>query len=96
MRVGMGGRQFDRGEDRVYVITNLSFISGKTNRHISEKAPQHYFPTWLEKSGSEPFHAQCIPTDPALLSVTSYDAFLGRRCELVAQRFNEYLRDGHA
>lgn len=87
-RAGFAPRQID-------VIANLSFISGKTNRQISDKEPRSYFPAWLEKNGRAPFKAQCIPTDREILAVASYEAFLERRCELIAARLNEYLNSSH-
>ena len=42
-------------------IANLAFISGKTNRQISDKAPKDYFPPLLEKSGADALADQCIP-----------------------------------
>ena len=35
-------------------IANLAFIGGKTNRQISDKAPEKYFPGLIQKSGIEP------------------------------------------
>jgi hypothetical protein len=72
-------------------ISNLCFIGGKTNRQISDKSPSQYFPPIIEKSGVGAFEAQCIPTDPALLSVEDYKAFLNQRRVLVAQRLNQFL-----
>ncbi len=45
-------------------IANLAFIGGKSNRQISDKAPEIYFPGYIAKAGSTAFEAQCIPTDP--------------------------------
>lgn len=73
-------------------IANLCFIAGKTNRQISDKSPGEYFPAMIARSGLSAFEAQCIPTEPALLGVDSYKAFLQRRRTLVAQRLNEFLR----
>ncbi|MCA9774901.1 MAG: DUF262 domain-containing protein [Myxococcales bacterium] len=72
-------------------IANLSFIAGKTNRQISDKAPSQYVPPIVESSGRAAFDAQCIPTESALLEVENYRAFLRRRRELVAERLNEFL-----
>jgi hypothetical protein len=72
-------------------IANLCFIAGKTNRQISDKPPRDYFPGMISASGSGAFDAQCIPTDPVLLGVSDYKAFLQRRRELVASRLNEFL-----
>lgn len=72
-------------------IANLAFIGGKTNRQISDKTPAKYFPSVIEKSGSESFEAQCIPTDPALLGVEAYKTFLAERRKAVSKRLNEFL-----
>jgi hypothetical protein len=72
-------------------IANLCFISGKTNRRISDKTPNVYFPGVIEKSGQAPFQAQCIPTDTALLEIKHYKDFLVNRRKLIANRLNEFL-----
>ena len=72
-------------------IANLAFISGKTNRRISDQPPSQYFPPLIEKSGIMAFQAQCIPTDARLLEVSSYRVFLDERRRLVSRRLNEFL-----
>lgn len=72
-------------------ISNLCFIGGKTNRQISDKSPAQYFPEIEAKSGPEVFADQCIPTDPSLLGIEDYKAFLTERRARIAQRLNEYL-----
>jgi len=72
-------------------IANLCFISGKTNRQISDKPPRQYFPPMIEKSGHAAFNAQCIPTESSLLGIEDYQEFLRRRRDLVAKRLNEFL-----
>lgn len=72
-------------------IANLAFIGGKTNRQISDKSPAQYFPDLLEKSGPAAFDAQCIPTDPALLDIGQYKAFLAARRKLISARLNQFL-----
>ena len=84
LKVTYSGREADD-------IANLCFIAGKTNRQISDKPPRDYFPGMISASGSGAFDAQCIPTDPVLLGVSDYKAFLQRRRELVANRLNEFL-----
>jgi hypothetical protein len=84
LKVAYSGREADD-------IANLCFIAGKTNRQISDKPPRDYFPAMISASGSGAFDAQCIPTDPVLLGVSDYKAFLQRRRELVANRLNEFL-----
>ena len=74
-------------------ICNLSFISGRTNRKISDKEPSLYLPDIVGKQGKNSLTNQSIPTDEALWQVAVYDAFLVRRRQLVADRLNEFL--GH-
>jgi hypothetical protein len=74
-------------------IANLCFISGKTNRQISDKEPTQYLPPMIEKSGNAAFEKQCIPTAQALLGVDSYKAFLEQRRELIVKRLNEFLSE---
>jgi hypothetical protein len=72
-------------------IANLAFISGKTNRKISDKPPSDYLKDLLETHGPALFSAQCMPTDQELLDVESYDRFLISRRELITERLNEFL-----
>ena len=73
-------------------IANLAFISGKANRKISAKEPALYFPEVQEANSEQPFESQCIPTDPNLLTVERYKAFLAERRRLIAERLNEFLQ----
>ena len=72
-------------------IANLAFIGGKTNRTISDKPPLEYFPALIAKAGESAFTAQCIPTNPDLLEITSYKNFLSERRKRIAIRLNEFL-----
>ena len=72
-------------------IANLAFISGKANRKISAKEPALYFPEVREANGEQPFKSQCIPTDPNLLTVERYKAFLAERRRLIVERLNTFL-----
>jgi hypothetical protein len=72
-------------------IANLAFIGGQTNRQISDKAPAQYFPSIINKSGTNAFEAQCIPTNPVLLSAEAYKSFLSERRRTVSERLNEFL-----
>lgn len=75
-------------------ICNLSFISGRTNRKISDKEPSLYLPDIVGKQGEDALTKQAIPTEPTLWNVQRYDAFLARRRQLVADRLNEFLGHG--
>lgn len=77
-------------------IANLAFIGGRTNRKISHKEPNDYFPDMLAQAGAASFAAQCIPTDGPLLTVTQYKAFLAERRKRIAERLNEFLGIGDA
>ena len=72
-------------------IANLCFISGKTNRQISDKTPAQYFPGLIQKAGQGAFDAQKIPIDSGLLQVDSYKTFLATRRAMIADRLNEFL-----
>ncbi len=71
-------------------IANLSFIGGRTNRGIRDKPPASYLPPLIEK-GRSVLEAQCIPTDPELLGIEGYKAFLAERRVRIATRLNEFL-----
>jgi len=83
------GRSVREADD----IANLTFVSGKTNRQISDKAPSDYIGAFIENSGGGAFDSQCIPVEPELLSTSDYPAFLKERRKRIAARLNEYL--GH-
>lgn len=72
-------------------IGNLAFVGGKTNRQISDKAPNEYFPLLMEKFGPEAFSAQCIPIDPLLLEIENYKKFLAARRSAISECLNDYL-----
>lgn len=74
-------------------IANLCFISGKTNRQISDKEPIQYLPPMIEKTGNAAFEKQCIPTAKTLLGVENYKEFLRRRRELITKRLNDFLSE---
>ncbi len=84
---GYGTREIDD-------IANLAFISGRANRRISDKSPTEYIPALMATSGEQPFTSQCIPTNPNLLTVESYKAFLTKRRRLIAERLNTFLGGG--
>jgi hypothetical protein len=72
-------------------IANLAFISGKANRKISAKEPALYFPEVHKANGDQPFESQCIPTDPEVLTIERYRAFLSERRRLITERLNAFL-----
>lgn len=72
-------------------IANLAFISGKTNRSISDKAPSKYLPPLITERGMATFDAQAIPVDSQLLEIDAYKAFLAERRKRIADRLNEFI-----
>ena len=74
-------------------IANLCFISGKTNRQISDKEPSEYFSSMIDKAGDSAFKKQCIPTAKSLLGIGGYKKFLQTRRSLIAKRLNEFLSE---
>ena len=86
-------KSHDLPDHKINDICNLAFISGETNRKISDKEPSIYLPEIVGKMGQDALTKQSIPTDPALWEVGAYDDFLARRREMVAKRLNEFLGD---
>lgn len=80
-------------QSKVNDICNLSFVSGRTNRKISDKEPSLYLPEIVDNQGVTALKKQSIPTDKELWPVASYEAFLTKRRQLVADRLNAFL--GH-
>jgi hypothetical protein len=75
-------------------IANLTFISGKTNRQISDKSPAEYLAKFLAGAQEDAFAAQCIPIEARLLEVAAYPEFLKERRRQIAARLNEFLDHG--
>lgn len=72
-------------------IANLSFIGGKTNRAISDKAPAVYLPPLVDQLGEPAFAAQCIPVEASLLEVENYKAFLIERRKRIATALSTFV-----
>jgi hypothetical protein len=72
-------------------LANLAFISGRTNRKISDKAPEHYLPLAVEKTGQASVVAHAIPADPALWKKDRYLDFLAARRALLVQMVNDFV-----
>ncbi len=72
-------------------IANLSFIGGKTNRKISDKAPGDYIPALIKAHGTQMFDVQCVPTQASLLEREQYPEFLEQRRRMITDRLNAFL-----
>jgi hypothetical protein len=88
----------ERAKKEINDIANLCFITSSTNKWISDRPPDVYFPLLREQSpGCNPnFAAQAVPTLPELLSVKNYQAFLEERREQIATALNTFVAGGRA
>lgn len=74
-------------------IANMAFITGQTNRRISNKLPSVYLADIVRDQGQQALDAQLVPNDPALLQLENYREFLRVRREALAKRMNEFIRE---
>lgn len=84
-------RDFETGE--INEIANMAFISGQTNRRISNKEPKDYLPSIEAAQGGEALASQLVPLEPSLWSIEKYRDFLSYRREALARRMNEFILD---
>jgi hypothetical protein len=70
-------------------IANMAFIAGDVNKSIGQAGPEVY----LAKVKTRVLQSQCIPTDSALWRIDQADVFWQARRELLAESFNEYVRE---
>jgi hypothetical protein len=82
-------RGYETGE--INEIANMAFITGQTNRRISNKEATDYLKDVVAKQGTGALSSQCVPVDPALWSTDRYRDFIGQRRESMAKRMNEFL-----
>lgn len=84
-------RGYETGE--INEIANMAFITGQTNRRISNKEATQYLVDIVAKQGKETLESQCVPIDEALWSTDNYRAFLAYRREALAARMNTFIRE---
>jgi hypothetical protein len=70
-------------------IANMAFIAGDVNKSIGQAGPEVY----LAKVKTRVLQSQCIPIDSALWRIDQADVFWQARRELLAESFNEYVRE---
>jgi hypothetical protein len=80
----------DKSRSAADNIANVAFIAGDVNRQISQSGPEVY----LQTVKSKVLKSQCIPLDNTLWRVEAADDFWRARRELLADSFNEYVRQG--
>lgn len=69
-------------------IANIAFISGSVNRSINVTGPEVY----LKRIAQGVLASQCVPEDRALWSIEKAEEFWAARRELLAEAFNEFVR----
>ncbi len=78
-------------QGQINEIANMAFISGDTNRKLSDTAPADYFPGVIKRRGEEALRSQAIPLDAKLLRVENFPKFLQARRELLATAIDGYI-----
>lgn len=86
-------KKSDLPSQKINDICNLVFISGSTNRRISNKEPSIYLPDFIDKIGVGELQKQCVPSDQSLWKIDDYESFLTKRRELIAEKLNKFI--GH-
>lgn len=81
---------YETGE--INEIANMAFITGQTNRRISNKEASDYLADVVTRQGEAALTSQCVPTDAALWQIERYRDFLRYRREALAQRMNDFVR----
>lgn len=81
---------YETGE--INEIANMAFITGQTNRRISNKDASSYLVDVVAKQGKIALESQCVPTDPELWSLDNYRGFLKHRREALADCMNQFIQ----
>ncbi len=84
-------RGFETGE--INEISNMAFITGQTNRRISNKEASEYLTAVVAKQGLGALESQCVPIEPHLWETGNYRDFLQVRRAALAQRMNDFMKE---
>ncbi len=79
----------DEVRSRSDTLANIAFLVSAVNRRIGATHPGEY----LKNVKRSVLESQCIPLDSDLWSVDRADEFWNARAELLAESFNEFLRE---
>ncbi len=74
-------------------IANFAFISGKTNKKLSNRKPSDYIPEVINERGEDAFLTQCVPLEKELHSIPNYKKFLERRRQLLTDTVNDFIQN---
>lgn len=83
--------RYETGE--INEIANMAFITGQTNRRISNKNASGYLADIVANQGAQALTSQCVPLDTALWSTDRYRDFLKARREALAERMNRFIKE---
>src|SRR5205823_14918442 len=72
-------------------IANIAFITGQTNRRLSNKEPGIYFDEIIAAQGQGTLLAQAIPPDKTLYKVENYRKFLEVRRAMLTETINTHM-----
>lgn len=83
----------DMGYDRRSIndIANLTFIGGKTNRNISNKAPHQYLKEIVSKRGNGVYKQNYLPKDQKLWRLENFESFLDARRKILVAEINAFI-----
>lgn len=81
---------YDRAE--INEIANLAFITGRSNRRISNKRPADYLAQVASNRSWAALEAHCVPSDPGLHAVEAFPAFLAERRRRLADLVNAHFQ----
>jgi hypothetical protein len=82
---------YETGE--INEIANMAFITGQTNRRISNKEASGYLADIVAKQGEDALSSQCVPTNSGLWAIEKYREFLQFRREQLAEQMNAFIRE---
>ena len=82
---------YETGE--INEIANMAFITGQTNRRISNQEAVNYLREVVAKQGEAALRSQCVPVNESLWSTDRYRDFLAERRRALADRMNAFIRE---
>jgi hypothetical protein len=71
-------------------LANFAFLTMETNREVTDRFPEEYFPAYEERHPGA-IASHWIPDDPDLWRIGRYRDFLAARRELLAAAANDFL-----
>lgn len=80
---------YETGE--INEIANMAFITGQTNRRISNKEPKNYLAAIQADQGKQALERQLVPADPAMWELKRYREFLAQRRQNLADLMNAFI-----